>query len=116
METERIDLETGNTLGFVKPVITEVYAYPSQVAAVKETKPQGKTQRQEKLNKLFQIIDRRNSSESKENKVLKELITRYLSVFSTDDEPLKVAPYFLSTIKQEKDEVVYRRPYNIPIS
>ena len=31
------------------------------------------------------------------------------------EEPLKVTPFFLTSIKQRTEEVVYRRPYNIPI-
>ena len=61
------------------------------------------------------MIDEKHPIGSKENDTLRRLVKQYLVVFATEDEPLSVTPFFVSSIKQQEEVVVYRRPYNIPI-
>ena len=41
---------------------------------------------------------------------------QYQDVFATEKDPLTMTPYYMHTIRQMDDEVVYKRPYPIPVS
>ena len=50
---------------------------------------------------LFQKIDDMYPINSNENKILKGLIMKYLSVFANDDDPPSVIPFYYHIIKLE---------------
>ena len=116
IEEESIEIEENLTVGFISEIArhdfisTEVM---STVAAVKDM--QANDPDQEKLTRLYHIVDHKLSLANEESKVLKDLIRKFLDVFSTEEEPLTVTPYFLSTLQQKTPEVVYRHPYQVPI-
>ena len=68
-----------------------------------------------KRQSIYQHVDELFKDCSKENRVLKTLVDKYLPVFSTEAEPLTTTPFYCSTLKQQQPEVVYKRPYNIPL-
>ena len=62
------------------------------------------------------MVDTKLPTNTEENKVLKTPIKKYQDVFATEKDPLTVAPFYMHTIRQMDDEVVYKRPYPIPVS
>ena len=62
------------------------------------------------------MVDHKLPPNTEDNTVLKTLIKKYQDVFATEKDPLTVIPYYMHTIRQMDDEVVYKRPYPIPVS
>ena len=68
------------------------------------------------MNRMLKIVNEKFPPEAQENKILKDLIKNYSDVYSTEQDALQITPYFMCTIKQIDDAVVYRKPYTIPVS
>ena len=75
-----------------------------------------KVTQEEKLKRLYEMVDNKLPSNTEENAVLKTLIKKYQDIFATEKDPLTVTPYYMHTIRQMDDKVVYKRPYPIPVS
>lgn len=120
VENESIEIDDTTTLGFVKPVTPQTYAELPQVANIQTTTTPKthleSTELEARKRRLYHMVDAKFADESQENRVLKSLIDNYITVFSTEKEALTVTPYYYTTIKQNTEQVVYRRPYNIPLS
>ena len=52
---------------------------------------------------------------SKEHKALLTLALKYPRVFALEDEPLSISPQFSHRIILDNPEVVYRKPYQLPV-
>ena len=117
VEDEGIELETEKTMGAVQPC--KPCSYTTQqlptVASVTQRRERKVTQK-EKLKRLYEMVDNKLSPNTEENTILKTLIKKYQDVFATEEDPLTVTPYYMHTIRQMDDEVVYKRPYPIPVS
>ena len=115
VEEESIEVNDDLTVGFISKITQHNYEVNSQVATIGAI--QEKNINEEKTKSLFAEIDKRLApkSKSKENNILKDLVRKYLDVFSTEEEPLTVTPFFVSNLKQKTPEVVYKHPYNVPI-
>ena len=61
------------------------------------------------------MIRRKYSDGTQENEALNPLIKKFPKFFSTEDDPITVTPYYMSTITQIGNEPVYRKPYPIPV-
>ena len=70
----------------------------------------------DKMDKMLKMVNEKLPPAARENKILKDLIKTYSNVFSIEQDALQVTPYFICTMKQIDDAVVYRKPYPIPVS
>ena len=59
------------------------------------------------------MVDKKLPSGTEENEALKALIKKYQDVFPTEKDPLTVTSFFMHTLKQMDEEVVYKKPYPI---
>ncbi|KAK4318737.1 hypothetical protein Pmani_010278 [Petrolisthes manimaculis] len=110
-ETHSIDIEEGSTLGEVYPCTSHPFINEKAIVA---SVVEGRTEsRQEKL---YELADKKFPNSPRENSILKSLISKYPGVFSTQNDPLSVTPYYMCSLKQIGDEAVWRKPYPIPVS
>ena len=94
---EDISLEAGKTLGYVQACIKEdMQQNQDEVVNVITQKTEG-----ERLKDLLSTANRMFPEGSKENEALKQLIVKYSSVFSNNDDPPSVTPFFCHTIHLE---------------
>ena len=70
----------------------------------------------DKMDRMLKIVNEKFPPEAQKKKLLKDLIKNYSDVFSTEQDALQVTPYFMCTIKQIDNAVIYRKPYSIPVS
>ena len=112
-ESESLTLESNKTLGFLYEIQRKPFGCDSTDVKIISTIHTQETG--DRLQKLMNIVDTRFSQDTQKNEALKNLIKKYPSVFTTEDEPLTVTPYFVHTIKQHTPCVIYRRPYTIPV-
>ena len=69
-----------------------------------------------RIKKLEDIIDQKITDNAWANAEMKALIREYPRVFSLDDEPLTISPFFKHTIRLTDTIPVFKRPYQIPVS
>ena len=86
-----IQLEFRKTLGFVQPCNRENLSGDQYNLVNTITE-----KNDEQWKCLFQTIDNIYNIDSNENKILKRFIMKYPSVFTNDDDPPSVTPFFLS--------------------
>ena len=119
VELDSLELTLGASLGKLTPVEQVGYVNMEEEEEAEEDKTiiaaVRQRDRETKLNKLIKVVDELFSEGTEENQALKWLVTKYPDVFTTADDPLTVTPYFYHTIRQPVEEVVYKRPYPIPV-
>lgn len=107
---ENVQLEPGKTLGYVQSCKRE--ALPSGHDNNVFNNITEKSE-EEKLGSLTEIVNDMYPHETKENKILRELITKYPSVFASENDPPSVSPFFYHTVKLQSMPKP-RKPYSIP--
>ena len=107
--SEDIEVESGRTLGYVQP------CYKEEIEKVQDEVVSTIVERseEERLNDLFAVVDIMLPEKSKENEILKSLIRKYPSVFSSDDDPPSVTPFYYHTIHLDSTPKP-KKPYVIP--
>ena len=107
-ELQNIYLEPGRVLGYIQLCVKEnLDVEKSAVNAMTEMS------NEERQKGLSQTIDEMFPPESKENKVLKGLMTKYPSVFANDNDPPNITPYYYHTIRLQSDPKP-KSSYQIP--
>ncbi|KAK4327436.1 hypothetical protein Pmani_002100 [Petrolisthes manimaculis] len=107
VETEGVEIEEGKTMGEVIPCEAQNFMEDEGI--------EEDVNSQSTRENLYRVFDSKFPPESRENEILRNLIKQYPRVFATQDDPLKVTPYYMCTLRQVDDDAVWRKPYPIPV-
>ncbi|KAK4327310.1 hypothetical protein Pmani_002251 [Petrolisthes manimaculis] len=107
VETEGVEIEEGKTMGEVIPCEAQNFMEDEGI--------EEDVNSQSTRENLYRVLDSKFPPESRENEILRNLIKQYPRVFATQDDPLKVTPYYMCTLRQVDDDAVWRKPYPIPV-
>ena len=113
--SETVTLHEGQILGTVEDVREECFeknelnARTEVIGNISDTKPKNRMKSlEDEVNKMF-------PGGSKENIALTRLVRKYPSVFSLDNESLRISQKFLVSVDTIDSQPVFKRPYPIPI-